>query len=106
MQTVPAKLDCGTAAPEYFHTPKQLYRAIYYKALDLIVSLIKDRFDQHDYNVYMNYEQLLLKAAAGGDAYKDGFKTVISSYGSDFDPRELEAHLSTFIQWRINQWTL
>ena len=95
-RAVPGKLDCGTAAPEYFQTPKQLYRAIHYEALDLIVSLIKDRFDQRDYNVYMNCEQLHLKAAAGGDVYKDEFLTVTSFYGSDFDPRELEAHLSTF----------
>ena len=60
------------------------------------MSLIKDRFDQRDYNVYVNCEQLHLKAAAGGDAYKDEFQTVTSFYGSDFDPRELEAHLSTF----------
>ena len=62
-RAVPAKLDCGTAAPEYFQTPKQLYRAIYYEAVDLIVSLLKDKFDQRDYNVYMNCQQVLLKAA-------------------------------------------
>ena len=60
------------------------------------MSLIKDRFDQRDYNVYRNCEQLLLKAAAGVDAYKDEFQTVTCFYGSDVDPRELEAHLSTF----------
>ena len=60
------------------------------------MSLIKHRFDQRDYNVYVNCEQLHLKAAAGGDVYKDEFLTVTSFYGSDFDPRELEAHLSTF----------
>ena len=65
-------------------------------ALDLITSLIRDRFDQRDYNVYVNCEQLLLKAAAGGDAYKDEFQTVTSFCGSDFKPRELEAYLSTF----------
>ncbi|KAI0243334.1 hypothetical protein LSAT2_014476, partial [Lamellibrachia satsuma] len=51
-RAVPGKLDCGTAAPEYFQTPTQIYRAMYYEAVDLIVSLIKDRFDQRDYNVY------------------------------------------------------
>ena len=60
------------------------------------MSLIKHRFDQRDYNVYVNCEQLHLIAAAGGDVYKDEFLTVTSFYGSDFDPRELEAHLSTF----------
>ena len=69
---------------------------ICYEALDLIVSLIKDRFNQRDYSIYMNCEQLLLKAAAGGDAYKNEFQTVTSFYGSHFDSRELEAYLSTF----------
>ncbi|KAI0210877.1 hypothetical protein LSAT2_004345 [Lamellibrachia satsuma] len=41
-RAVPGKLDCGTAAPEYFMTPKLLYLTIYYEALNLIVSLIKD----------------------------------------------------------------
>ena len=59
------------------------------------MSLIKDRFDQRDYNVYMNCEQLILEAT-GGDAYKDKFQTVTSLYGSHHDQRELEAHLSTF----------
>ena len=95
-RAVPAKLDCGTSAPKYFQTPKQLFRAIYYEALDLIVSLIKDRFDQRDYNVYMNCEKLLSKAAAGGDVYTDEFQTVTNFYGSNFDPREQETHLSNF----------
>ena len=45
------------------------------------------------------------RAAAGGDAYKDEFQTVTSFYGSDFDPRELEAHLSTFTH-KIRVWKM
>ena len=70
------------------------------------MSLIKDRFDPRDYNVYVNCEQLLLKAATGGDAYKDEFQTVTSLYGSDFDPRELEAHLNTHNIPRVENVTL
>ena len=89
------KLDCGTAVPEYFQTPKHLYRAVYHEALDLVVTVIKDRFDQRDYNKCMNWEQLLLKTA-GEDAYKDDFQTATGFCGCDFDSRELDAHLSTF----------
>ena len=79
-RTVPAKRDCGIAAPKYFQTPKQLTRAIYYEALHLIVSLIKDRFDQRDYNVYMNCEQLRLKKQQLVETHtKMNFKLLVVS---------------------------
>ena len=53
-RAAPAKFDCETAAPKYCQTPKHLHRAICYESRHLTVLFIKDRFDQHDYNIYMN----------------------------------------------------
>ena len=39
--------------------------------LDELTMSITDRFDQHDYNIYMNSEGLLLKTANGEDATSD-----------------------------------
>ena len=43
---------------------------------------IADRSDQHDHNIYMNCEGLLLKTAIGEDATSE-FDTVTELYGSD-----------------------
>ena len=59
------------------------------------MSLIKDRFEQRDYNIYINCEQLLL-TAAGGDAYEAEFQNVTRFYGCWFEPRELDTDLSVF----------
>ena len=56
---------------------------------------IKDSFGQRGYNIHMACEQLLLKAA-GEDVYNDEFHTATSFYCCEFNPRELETHLSTF----------
>ena len=41
-------------------TPVQVYRRIYFEALDLIVSSIEERFDQPSFKAYSNMESLLL----------------------------------------------
>ena len=48
------------------------------------MSFIKDRFDQRDNIVYVNCEQLLLKAAADGDVYKKNFKLLLVSMAPIF----------------------
>ena len=40
-------------------TPEQVYRRIYFEALDLIVSSIEERFDQPSFKAYSNMESLL-----------------------------------------------
>ena len=45
---LPRRLDDGTAIPEFISDCKQYYRQQYYEALGLIISCIKDRFDQID----------------------------------------------------------
>ena len=39
------------------------FRRIYFKTLDCIINAIEDRFDQEDFRKYVNFENLLLKAA-------------------------------------------
>ena len=38
------------------------YRRIYFEALDLVTTAINDRFNQPDYGVYAECEELLLSA--------------------------------------------
>ena len=73
----------GTAQPEFQTSVKDSYRMIYYEALDLVTSCIKNRFDQQDYLVHSACERLLLKAVNGGDFHED-INAVVEFYGSDF----------------------
>ena len=59
---VPARFEDGLALNEYPQTAAYLYRKIYFEAPDLIIGRIKYRFDQKVYKIYMNLEQLLIKA--------------------------------------------
>ena len=40
---VPQRFEEGSAAREFHSTPKDLYRQVYYEALDLLVQAINDR---------------------------------------------------------------
>ena len=53
----------GDAPVEFDETPEFRYRHVYFDALDKLTMSITDRFDQHDCNIYMNSEGLLLKTA-------------------------------------------
>ena len=85
---LPRRFDDGNAEPEFFSDCKQYYRQQYYEALDLIISCIKDRFDQIGYRIYCNLQDLLLKAVK-----KEPFEEEFSFYGTDIDPSQLRVHL-------------
>ena len=61
----------GTAQPEYQTSVEDNYRMIYYEAVDLVTSCIKNRVDQQDYLFHSACESLLLKAVNGGDFHED-----------------------------------
>ena len=73
------------------------YRVIYFEALDLSTSCIKDRFNQPGYKSYAKVQALLLKAAAA-KPYEEELRFVLSFYGSDFDSMLLPTHLEIFSQ--------
>ena len=52
----------GNAEANFPDGPKMFYQQQYYEALDLIVSSIKDRFDQPGYWIYQQLEDLMLIA--------------------------------------------
>ncbi|CAB3991856.1 Hypothetical predicted protein [Paramuricea clavata] len=62
----PARYEVGRE-PWYTETSEDLYRKIYYEALDLIVSAINERFDQPSFKAYAKLEALLLKSLKSED---------------------------------------
>ena len=92
---VPSRLDEGTGAAEFPSSVEDCYRPQYYEALDLIISCIKERFDQPKYKVHRQLETLLFNAASG-KPYEAEMKSVLDFYGSDLDPLLMPTHLEIF----------
>ena len=58
----PARYEVGTGDGHHPEIPKVLYRQYYFECLDLIVTFIRDKFNQPGYQTQKNLENLLLKS--------------------------------------------
>ena len=63
----PGGFEVGTGTPLFPVTPEQVYRRIYFEALDLIVSSIEERFDQPSFKEYSNMESPLIGVLSSQD---------------------------------------
>ena len=90
----PRQYEEGSAEAEFPLSVKDHYRRHYYEALDLVITGIKQRFDQPGYKIYKHLQELLLKAATtSSEHYKEDFDFIISFYGSDFKASLLKVQL-------------
>ena len=71
----------GKAAGEHPENVKERYRRQYYTTLDSVITCIKERFEQKDYEMNATLEQELQK--------------VIGFYHDDFDDDILRVQLRT-----------
>ena len=55
----------GEAVGEHPKNVEEEYRSQYYAALDSVITSIKERLEQKDYELYATVEQLLIKAILG-----------------------------------------
>ena len=55
-----ARFEIGNGTPYFAETPKDLYRKVYFEALDLNIASIGERFDQLSFVVYKHMEGLLI----------------------------------------------
>ena len=68
------------------------FKAIYFEAIDVIVSSIKERFEQPGFKIFTEVEQLLLKSISKKPA-EDELQTVKTSFRDDFDDQSLPYEL-------------
>ena len=68
------------------------YRTIYFEAIDILTSCLKDRFAQPDFETYAQLEQVLLKGAKGENCENELAQSS-KFYGNDFDVSILKAQL-------------
>ena len=85
----------GNASPEFHSDIQRHYRQIYYEALDFLTRAIQKRFEKPDYQIYVNLENLLLKAANKED-FSEEKNLVTAFYDTDFDAQRLKVHLEIF----------
>ena len=69
-----------------------MYEAFYHKALETIISNIKQRFEQTGYKMVVQFKNLLLKCAMN-ENYEEEFKLATDFYGSDLNKDDLETQL-------------
>ena len=51
----------GKGSEAVHDSPKDLYRKHYFEALDAVINCIDDRFEQEDFKIYAQMEQVLLR---------------------------------------------
>ena len=89
MRKPPRRYEIGSGESDFHNSAKDYFKVHYYEALDLIVNLIQQRFDQPGYGIYRSLQDLLIKAAHSED-FSSEFDSVVQFYGSDFDSSSLK----------------
>ena len=64
-KSISSRYMIGKTAGEHPENVEEEYRRQYYAALDGVITCIKERFEQKDYEMYPTLEQLLVKAILG-----------------------------------------
>ena len=90
----PRTLEVGGSDGHFHESVEDVYRQVYYVAIDMIKSTIATRFDQPGYRAYCQLQTLLLKAV-NKEEYSSELKFVTELYGEDFDADQLKLHLET-----------
>ena len=89
---LPSRYEDGMGSYEFHDSPVLHYRQLYYEAIDIIVSCLKD---QPGYQIYSNLEQLLSKACQGKE-YEDKLLFICDHYKEDSQQELLRVQLQTF----------
>ena len=84
----------GKAPHKYPDTARQHYHQAYNEAYDLVMVGIRDRFDQHGYEVYKTLKDMLLKSALQED-FAVEMSAIVELYKEEFDYDDLKFQLST-----------
>ena len=76
-------------------TPCDHYRKQFYQAFYVLISSVRDRFDQPSFFVFENLESLLIKTLKGEETLAE-MKIVQEKYTTDINISDLNVELATF----------
>ena len=88
-----ARFDDRTALPHYDHSLKDMYRHVYFEALDILIRSIEILLDQPDYKACHCLEALLVKVCMK-DTYSQEVEKVLEAGAADLDAPSLTTQLS------------
>ena len=92
---VSRRLDDGASQCYQSSSVQEHYSRLYYEAMDLAKTSIKDRFDQPGFHMYRNLETVLVNAANKKE-YIEELKEILAFYSDDFNEAELRTQLQIF----------
>ena len=92
-----SRYNDGLSDGDFHDTPASFYKQKYFKALDLMINCIEQRFDQPGYRIFQSMESLLIKACMQDD-FESELKDVYDTYQDDLD-RDLLHAVPTFDTW-------
>lgn len=84
----------GQSEPHHSKTVEAFYRVQYFNAIDTVISTIKERFDQPDYQIYVNLEKTLVNGAMGKDI-DETMSFLEKHYTKNFDFPQLKIQLES-----------
>ena len=91
---MPKRFD-EVAFHHFYETPKDLYRRTYFEAYDNVIQGIKKRFQQKDFLIYRNIQDIFLNAIIGKDSAQQ-LKVVCDVFKNDLNSSNLQVQLEQF----------
>ena len=91
----PARFEIGSETPYFPETAKDLYRKVYFEALDLVIASIGERFNQPSFVVYKHMETLLIGFLKSEDISLQ-IEYLKENYPDDIKMEYLSAQLEIF----------
>ncbi len=88
---IPQRFEDGSTG-HFFETPEDHYRKIFYEAYDNVINGIEVRFDQEDFKIYVNLQEVILRSFNGVEN-ADTLEKTMEMYKGDFDEFCLETQL-------------
>ena len=93
-KNIPNRYMIGKAASEHAKNVEKEYRRQYYAAVDSVMTCIKERLKQKDYEMYATLKQLLIKAIIS-ELFEEELQKVLGFYHDDFNDDILREQLRT-----------
>ena len=94
---MPPRYGQGSSEAQFHSTAKDLFRQVYFEAIDLAVSSINNRFDQPcRLQSVLKCRAASVQGMLWGNLYEAELSFVCNFYGEDLNGRDLETQLQIF----------
>ena len=89
----PVRHEFGEQDIHHFpETPKAHHKRIYFNAIDTVTQCVATKFEQEDFEIYVNTQEILLKSFAS-ERCDTELAEVVKMYSGDLDSFKLKEQL-------------